>query len=283
MLSDHAEYMTALERARNHAQAAGESAQEAEIMGWLAANYFFGPTHVDLAQARLDEILVEARAKSLLSYEAVTVRFLGGIEGLRGRFDEARERFRQGHAILAEIGASTWIAGQTQVTGYIELLAGDPAAAEREFRFGYDEYERMGATGVRSTNAAVLAAALYEQGRDDESGQYVQVCRDTAAAEDYISQVLWRAVEARLLARRGQLDESEQLAREAVGLLPEGQAGVWHPEAWSCLGETLALAGKRDEAVAALSKALQLHEQKGNIAGTATTRNLCTRLGLELR
>jgi class 3 adenylate cyclase/tetratricopeptide (TPR) repeat protein len=272
-----------LEQALAHARRAGARASESAIMAWLAVAYYFGRTPVDQVLPRLEQILAEARSKSLLLLEGVVLTFLGGVQGLRGHFAEARDLVRQGRALLSEIGARVWIAGQTQITGHIELLAGDYLAAERELRFGYEEYDQMGETGVRSTSAAMLANALYEQGRDEEAERYLQVCRDTAAAEDYVSQIAWRAVAARVLARRGELDESERTAREAVELIKEGAELLWDPYAWSSLGETLALAGRREDAEGAFGKALDMHRQKGNTAGAAQTEDLAARVGIHLR
>jgi len=279
--SQSEEHIEALELALEHARRAEDSLHEAELMAWIAVEYFFGPTPVEQMQPRLEQILAEARAKSLLSLEGIVLGFLGGVEGMCGRFEEAREIFHQGRAILTEIGLRAWIAGETQILGYIEMLAADYAAAEREFRFGYEEYERMGETGVRSTSAAMLADALYEQSRDDEAEQFVQLCRDNAAAEDYASQVGWRTVTARLLARRGELEDAERTAREAAALAHEGAEGIFTPVAWSSLGEVLAVAGKKEEAEQAFAHALRLHEHKGNTAGAARTRELAARLGLQ--
>jgi tetratricopeptide (TPR) repeat protein len=140
----------------------------------------------------------------------------------------------------------------------------------------------MGETGVRSYNAVLLAEALYEQGRDDEAEQYVTVSREIAAAEDSSSQVGWRTVGARLLARRGELDKAEQTAREAVELVG-AQEAIDAPAAWSSLGETLARADKPKEAEQAFAEAIRLHEHKGNTAGAARTRDLSKRAGLQMR
>jgi class 3 adenylate cyclase/tetratricopeptide (TPR) repeat protein len=279
--SRSAEHIEALELALEHARRAGDTFHEAELIAWLAIEYFFGSTPVEQAQPRLEQSLAEARAKSLRSLEGIVLAFLGGVEGMRGRFDEARRVFGKSRAILAEMGLRTWLAGLTQTSGYVEMLAGNHVAAEQEFRLGYEEYERMGETGVRSTSAAMLAEALYEQGRDEEAEQYVQICRDTAAADDQASQIGWRTVSARLLARRGELEDGEGTAREAVGLAHEGGNGVFGPDAWSCLGEVLALAGDKEEAAEAFAHAVELHELKGNVAGAARTRELAGRLGLQ--
>jgi len=283
MRHEHEAQIQALEQALTHAGRAGDTAHEAMIMGWLAVAYFFGPTPVDQAQARLEQIRDEARAKSLLFLEGIILGFLGGVEGLRGNFAEARDIFYRGRAVLSEIGLRPWVAGQTQIIGQIEELAGDYRAAERELRLGYEELERMGETGIRSLISAMLADALYEQGRDEEAEPYVRACRGMAAAEDYVSQIAWRSVAARLLARRGELDESERVAREAVGISREGAEMLLPANPWTSLGEVLALVGKLEEAEDAFAHVLRLHEAKGNVAGVAQVRALAASLGLELQ
>ena len=85
---------------------------------------------------------------------------------------------------------------------------------------------------------------------------------------------------ARLLARRGELEDAELTAREAVRLADETGNGIFGPDAWSSLGEVLAVAGDKEEAAEVVAHAVQLHEQKGNTAGAARTRKLAARLGL---
>jgi tetratricopeptide (TPR) repeat protein len=190
---------------------------------------------------------------------------------------------KRGLVILTDHGLGEWIAGQTQLTGYIELLAGDYAAAEREFRFGYDEYERSGETGVRSSTAVLLAEALYEQGRDEEAEHFRHCKQRDCRGRGQSAQVGWRTISARLLARRGELHEAGRIAREAVQLVPAGSEALDAPFAWSSLGEVLAIAGKQAEAKEAFAQSLRLHECKGNIAGAARTRDLSARSGIEMR
>ena len=69
-----------------------------------------------------------------------------------------------------------------------------------------------------------------------------------------------------MLARRGDTAEAERLAREAVAIGAETQMPDSLGEAQSDLAEVLTLAGKTDEAEAALREALALFERKGNLA-----------------
>jgi hypothetical protein len=59
--------------------------------------------------------------------------------------------------------------------GAVEMLAGDPAAAERHLRRGYKALEEAGETGFLSTVAASLADAVYGQGRFEEAEQYTRI------------------------------------------------------------------------------------------------------------
>ena len=59
--------------------------------------------------------------------------------------EEARRLIAQAKALLQEIALTVWLAGPfAQFAGWVELLAGDPAAAERELRLGLEKLEEIG-------------------------------------------------------------------------------------------------------------------------------------------
>ena len=66
-------------------------------------------------------------------------------------------------------------------------------------------------------------------------------------------------------ARRGEHAEAERLAREAVAISDETDMLDAQGDAYADLGEVLLLAGKPDEAAAALEQALARYERKENI------------------
>jgi hypothetical protein len=76
-------------------------------------------------------------------------------------------------SLLAASGARLDLARSTLAVGEIELAAGDPAAAERCFR-GYKAFRAMGERGYCSTEAGLLAEALYRQGRLGEAQQMTE-------------------------------------------------------------------------------------------------------------
>src|SRR5438046_746674 len=75
---------------------------------------------------------------------------------------------------------------------------------------------------------------------------------ELGASDDAITQLLWRQVRAKVLARRGNKAEAEQLAREAVAIGDETQMLDAQADAYADLGEVLSLAGHREQAAAAL-------------------------------
>src|SRR5437879_11983474 len=79
------------------------------------------------------------------------------LEAMQGNVPEARDLYRASRATLEELGWS-FLAAQTSFdSGPVELLAGDPKAAESELARDYQTLERMGEKNYISTTAALLA------------------------------------------------------------------------------------------------------------------------------
>ena len=84
--------------------------------------------------------------------------------------------------------------------------------------------------------------------------------------------MLWRQVRAKVLARRGEHAEAERLAREAVAIGDETDMLNAQGDANADLAEVLLLAGRADEAVAALEQAVERYERKGNLVSAQRAR-----------
>jgi hypothetical protein len=83
--------------------------------------------------------------------------------------------------------------------------------------------------------------------------------------------MLWRQVRGKVLARRGELEEGERVAREAVALAAETDMLNAHAAALLDLADVLALAGR--DAQAELDQAHALYERKGNLVMAERTRS----------
>jgi hypothetical protein len=70
------------------------------------------------------------------------------------------------------------------------------------------------------------------------------------ASDDALTQMLWRQVRAKVLARRGDTADAERLAREAVAIGEETDMVDAQGDTYADLGEVLSLADKTDEAAA---------------------------------
>jgi tetratricopeptide (TPR) repeat protein len=270
------EMAESLERALAYARRTGRRSQIMRSLTWLSSTYAFGPLPADEARERLEAIRGEFEPESF--GDATTLTFLGWMEALRGDFETARDLYRQGIERLVELGANVRRGGRSMVGGDIELLAGDAVAAEAELRAGFDTLEAIGEKGLLSTVAAVLAEALYRQGRDGEAEHYTHVSAENTGPGDIASEVRWRNVRAKLLARRGEFDEADRLGLEAVRFMEQTDSLAQHADALVSRAEVLRLAGRADEAATALEEAMRLYERKGVLPQIERTRALLSEL-----
>jgi len=256
--------LEAYERAAAHARQAG---LPHEFVGWRGSFRFAGTTPVSGLLAWLDENEPrEGRAHWLRAYRARALAMLG-------RFDEARAILVETRAELAERGGGIHLATMTGMAAVeVELLAGDPAAAADLGAEGCRLLEELGEQSVLSTAAGMLAQALYAADRLEEADAWAGRAAELGASDDAVTQMLWRQVRAKVLARRSEHAEAERLARAAVAVCEETDMLDAQGDAYADLAEVLLLAGQPDEAAAALEQALERYERKGNLVSAGRAR-----------
>jgi predicted ATPase/class 3 adenylate cyclase len=259
----------AWERAALHAKAAGDRHLHYEILTWIASSLWIGPTTAGEGIRRC-ELMREAVRESPES-EAAILRHLGGLHAMVDSFDIARQLLSRSNAVYADLGL-TLNAATSQNEAVVELLAGNPAAAEESLRKGYRALEEMGERMFLPTTAAFLARAVLEQGRDEEAEDLAKVSAQLAATGDLLSQILWRGVRARVFARRSQFEEAETLAREAVTLAQSTDFVNHRADALLDLSHVLKASRRLDEAVTSAQEALRLYQLKGNLVSASATR-----------
>jgi class 3 adenylate cyclase/tetratricopeptide (TPR) repeat protein len=271
----------AFTRALESSRRAGDPREEGWIMRMLALVYYHGPTPVEQAIARCEEILELGRGHGAI--EVSTRAKIAGLEAMRGRFELARDLYLRCRAVGEEFGVGPVLAALPNYTGPIELLAGDPEAAERELRAGCRALEELGETSVLSTSEALLARTLEHAGQLDEAEEHTVLSERNASRDDLASQTTWRGVRARILARRGEFKRAQQLAREAVAIADRTDFLVWRGEALLDLGEVHRLAGDSASFVRAANDALRLFEAKGHVVLAERTRALLRESAVGLR
>src|SRR5713226_844613 len=259
----------ALERALLYARRGGDQREAGDILWWLGVAFHFGPTRAEEGIRRCEEILAQAKHDRTL--EAGMLGILGGLSAMRGSFAAGRELFARGISILEELGLKLRMATRRTVSGAIELLAGDPAAAERELRWGYDRLEAMGEKIDLPGIAGQLAEALYRQGRYDEADRFADIGAQVGPAA---IRIRYRNPRAKLLARRSQFERAESLAREMVRLAEGDDNLNSHGHTLMDLAEVLCLAGHSDAAGPVVKQAIALYERKGNVVSAARARTL---------
>jgi tetratricopeptide (TPR) repeat protein len=116
---------------------------------------------------------------------------------------------------------------------------------------------------------ALLAARLDQL---DEAEALAQLSEEAASPGDVTSQSALWAVRARVLARRADFEAAEAAARRAVEIVERSDFLDQQADTYVALAEVLSLAGRTDEAVAALAEALERYERKGNVVSSAQTR-----------
>jgi class 3 adenylate cyclase len=257
-------------QAAMHGRAAGEEREAFEILGWRASAALLGPTPVPEAIRTCIEIRSEVVTSEVAV--ALTLHPLAALRAMQGEFSEARALIREGNAVLAELGRMQSAVSHPEAL--VEMLAGEPAEAEARLRAGYERLEQMGEKSILSTTAALLARAIYAQGRYPEAAAFCAESENTAAAEDLSAQVTWRGVRAKILAIDGHTDEAENLAREAVQLAAQTDMLNRRADALLDLADVLRLAGRSGDANAALHEALEFYELKGNAVSAGHARSL---------
>ncbi|MGE5290015.1 MAG: hypothetical protein ACM3ML_23080 [Micromonosporaceae bacterium] len=237
---------------------------------WLVANFLELPIPADEAIGRAESLLEAATGDPWA--EAAILLPLSMLYGYAGRFADARAAYRRCQSIFTGSGAKLDWAVCAFVVGKIELTAGDPAAAERNLRQGHEVLRAMGERGYRATTAAILAEAVYTQGRLGQALGLTEEAEAHAGAADFDTQSRWRATRAKLFARRSQFGLAARLAEEALALIP---ATCHTPELAEFLvakAEVSQLAGALDDAEACLRRALQLYEDRRMVPLAERTR-----------
>ena len=219
------------------------------------ASLVWGPAPVEEAIAA-----IEAQADQR---EPGAHRGKARLRMLQGRFAEARELNAKARAGFEDLGNRHEAINLLQADGEVEYYAGNPAEAARLIRESYDALTASGDRAFASTVAVGLADVLLDLQRDDEAWEYGRVGRETSSTDDVMSQAGGRAVQARVLSRRGDHLGAEELAREAVAIIRQTDYLDQHAGALVHLANVLQEAGKTEEAITSAREAMALYERKG--------------------
>jgi class 3 adenylate cyclase len=265
-----AEWLGASERAAEHYRRSGWS--DSGCISEITAALLYGPTPVPEALARCQELLSAARDRVAEAHIHV---YLGGLLALAEQFEEARIALAEGAAIYRDLGETYALANNGQrLEGWVELLAGDPQAAEGVLRVCCETFQRVQDDAALSSAASDLGRALYAQDRLQESRRWAAVAEARAPAGDIVAQFSWRGLRARLLAHEHRVDEAEALITEALEIVARTDLLSHHAGLLVDQAHVMFSAGHYAEAVSRAEQALELFERKGNSASATEARSL---------
>jgi tetratricopeptide (TPR) repeat protein len=251
----------ALQQAVACARRAGDRRTEAQSLHLLIGATYLGPMPIAEAVRRCEEVL--ARPGTQPRVRAAALRAQAGLAAWAGEEQRARALVRGHRRLVRDLGLRVSAASAAETYGLVELAAGDPVAAETELRRGLESLDEMHDRTVSALLAALLARALYLQGRDDDALEFSERSRDAAGADDLVAQVHWRTARAKPLARAGGGAEAESLAREALTLARTTDFLATRADTAMDLAEVLCLDGRSAEAIPYAQEALAHYEQKG--------------------
>jgi hypothetical protein len=196
---------------------------------------------------------------------------LASLHAMRGEFELADRFLREANETLDQLGSQGWVSHHEAL---VRLLAREPALAEIPLRAGVAKLASMSDRGLLATTTAMLAQAVYAQGLLQEAGDLCAIAADAGAAEDIVTQVIWRGVKAKIVAHEGRHEEAMALAHEAVALAAPTDLLSHRADAMLDLAEVLRVCSCADEYHGAVHTALSLYEKKGNVVGAARARSL---------
>ena len=248
----------ALERAMAYAQQSGHRRVQIEAGCWLTMTFCLMPIPADAAIARAGQLLQAANGEAWA--EANILAPLSVVYAYAGRFTQAREAIGRAQSVYGSSGAKLkWALGE-QFASMIELVAGDPGAAEHRARQAYEAFRAMGERADLTTLDGFFAEALYAQGRLDEAQRITEEAQASASADDIDAQTRWRVARAKVLARGGQYPAARTLLDEAEALVSPTSWAELQAAVLLARAEVDRLAGAPERAAASLRAALRIYQ-----------------------
>ena len=256
----------------DHARRSGDRSLLMDAVTLKLATELLGSTSPAEGRPSLDEAVTELGRDGFIGH--VVLVHEACVGAMTGDFDRARERIREAESLAERFGSELWAAACYEFGGHVEMMAGDPAAAERLYRKEYELHRRTGDEAHGSTTASYLALALCRLGRFDEAEELATIARRIGADDDLATQASARSAQALVQSARGEHDEAQRLAKEAADLYAGAQSPWFYGNALMTLAEVARAAGRPEEAAEAARAALAAFERKGNEPGTASARAL---------
>ncbi len=263
----------ALDDALNAARRSGDHRRVNAVLAGAPLAALWGPNPVPRAGGRcLDVVRLLRITTESPAVEATSMRCQAVLEAFRGRGAAARRMIDSARRTVTELGLRHALLEVEQFAGIVELVGGEPDAAEPYLRKAYNGFRRLRLDIDTSETAALLGRTCLLLGRDPEADE---LCTESEqlAGHALKASIAWRTLRAQLLSRGGDHQAARQAAEAAVALAERTDALVDHGDACDCLAMVLAAGGDAAGARAAAERAGALYERKGAAALAERTRD----------
>ena len=183
-------------------------------------------------------VLEQARAKHAI----------GSLRRIQGRLEDARQELDGARQLFLDAGAAGDAAWAGVVLGWIDLVEGDTASAERAFREAVRVYAANEDHGHLCEAQRALAEVLLETGRVDEAERHALAAHALVSPHDLTSRSSTTTTLGRVRAAQGRDEEAEQLLRESFALLVDTDYRLLEVAARVALARFLRASGRDAEA-----------------------------------
>ena len=266
------------ERMLTHARRAGSGFDAATALSYMGWDLVEGPCPVPEAINRCDALAREAAGQRAAEFSLLGCRaaLLAMTEG----YAEARGSMARARTALAELHLREMAAYLAHLDAAAEMLAGDPAAAERAALDAEAIVSESGDRWFVSVAHVDLAHAILGQGRHADAVEAVERIETVPAPCDLQWVIKRHTARALVASQRGDQELGLQEARAATAAAEGTSMIVFCANAHRTLAEVLLAAGRDEEASTAAGRALALDQAKGNtVAAAATQRRFASLRG----
>jgi tetratricopeptide (TPR) repeat protein len=253
----------ALEHALAHAFRARNRRTESEVLEWLARVSLWGPGHVSAGLSRCENIRTSERAD--VQTTAVALFIEAHLRAYKGSFTAARELWSRARDLIDEFGLGTNRSHLAATAGDIAYLAGDFEDSREALRIGYEFVQEMQETGQVALMSALLAHAAYRCGDFEEAESLTRTSLAATSPGDVGASYLLSSVSAKLHARRGDHQRARSQIERAVATVAGTDFINEHADVLVDAAHVYRVAGDEQAASAALDRAVELYERKGNV------------------
>ena len=174
---------------------------------------------------------------------------------------------------LLDRGYAVYLAALGFIKAPVEEYAGDPDAAIEALQESQEQLKSLGERSYRSTLVGMLAMALNRAKRYDEAEGFALKARELSSTpDDAATEMTWRAALAVVHASKGRFAEAIELAGQASEIADGTDFCNEKAEILLAQADVHEMASDLETAIACTRRAVELYEQKGNIAVVGRVR-----------